>query len=47
MGSALVPERVVPMGMGMFWCREATLGMRKGITWGYQVEDMVVMMMVV
>ena len=30
-----------------FWWRAEKLGMGKGVAWGYQVEEMVVMMMVV
>ena len=47
MGFSLVPTRVVPMGMCVVWWRSETLGVGKCIVWVYQVEDMVVIIMVV
>ena len=38
---------VVPMGMWLFWWRDATLGMWKYIAEGNQVYEMLVMIMVV
>ena len=47
MGCALVPVRVVLMGLWVLWWIAATLGMGKGVSWGYQVVEMVVMIIVV
>ena len=44
---ALVPARVVPMGLWVVWWRAATLGMGEGVLWGCNVEEMFMMMMVV
>ena len=47
MGCVLVPTRVVPMGLWVVWCRVASLDIRKGISWGDNMEEMVVMRIVV
>ena len=42
----MVLTSVVPMGLWLVWCREATLALWKDIAGGNQVDDMVVQMMV-
>ena len=42
MGCMLVLTRVVPMGLWVVWRRSEMLGMGEGVAWGYQVEEMLV-----
>ena len=42
MGCMLVLTRVVPMGLWVVWRRAEMLGMGEGVAWGYQVEEMLV-----